>query len=54
MAGHGKVSVGAWVGIGMTAGAAFGVAIENIPLGVGVGAAIGLAMGYLLRWWKSG
>jgi hypothetical protein len=38
----------------MTAGAAFGLAIENIPLGVGVGAAIGLAMGYLLRWWKSG
>lgn len=54
MAGHGKVSVGAWVGIGMTAGAAFGVAIENIALGVGVGAAIGLAVGYLLRWWKSG
>jgi NhaP-type Na+/H+ or K+/H+ antiporter len=47
MAGHGKLSVGAWVGIGMTAGAAFGVAIENIALGVGVGAAIGLAIGYL-------
>ncbi len=54
MEGHGKVNVGAWVGNGMTAGAAFGVAIENIALGVGVGAAIGLAMGYLLRRWKSG
>ena len=41
---RGRTSVGAWVGIGMAVGAAFGVATKNIALGVGLGAAFGLAV----------
>jgi hypothetical protein len=44
-----RVSVGAFVGIGMAIGAGVGAALKNVALGVGVGAAIRLALGYALR-----
>jgi hypothetical protein len=47
--GQRRVSVAAFVGIGMAIGAGAGAALKNVALGVNVGAAVGLAIGYALR-----
>jgi len=38
---------GFWIAIGVSVGAGFGVAINNIALGVGLGVAFGALIGFL-------
>lgn len=42
---HGTTYIGAFIAIGVGAGTAIGVALDNLPLGMGIGVAAGLILG---------